>query len=101
MKKSTQVRFAVRCALAELKQRYMQTPIDKAAEALVLLQQAVTSAQARRKAITDLAAQNEAKVALHEKTITDLTARAVSAENALTALTDKVGALTTTVAGIS
>lgn len=79
----------------------MQTPIDKAQEAIAILQQAVTSARARRQATNDRDAQNAFLVAQHEETITELTARAVSAENALTALTDKVSTLTSDVAGLS
>jgi phage shock protein A len=87
MRKSVKLRFALRCAWADFKRRYVTTPIDKTQQALAGLQQAIASAHARRQE--------------HEKTITDLTARAVSAENALTALTDKVSALTSDVASLS
>ena len=79
----------------------MQTAIDKAQQALTLLEQAVTGAHSRRQASNDLAAQNAEKAKENQKIITDLTARAVAAENALTALTDKVSTLTSTVAGLS
>ena len=79
----------------------MQTALDKAQQALTLLEQAVTGAHSRRQAINDSAAKSAAVVADQQKTINDLTTKLAQAENALHALADKVSALTSNVAGIS
>jgi hypothetical protein len=79
----------------------VNTPIDRAQQALVALENAVAGAKARRQTTNDRDVQNAANVVEHEKTIADLTAELASAENALNALTDKVGALTSNVAGLS